>query len=102
MKEKIRYVFLVITICVLGYASFVFDDDGELLQGRFRKGIEGVASDYEFEIYYRPDSKGLCYMINNVIGYLSSDKKELGEVVEFFMTVDTEGMFVEVASTLGY
>lgn len=115
-----------------GYASFVFDESGVVVQAYFRKGvvygnnaskeisyekafelamnaiyeqcgedviIEGKASDYQYETYYRPASQNVCYLIKNIKGYMNSDKKESGEYVEFFVTVAMDGSFVEVAST---
>lgn len=108
-----------------GYASFVFDDSGKLIEAYCRKGVIydvdeskiisyekafdisekslvdrygdtievlGNASDYEYEIYYKPDIGKLCYNIKAIECSNGEDEELL-----YYITVSVDGEYTSIA-----
>lgn len=58
--------------------------------------ICGTFDSYEYELYYNPISKKICYYISDIVG---NGHPSIDEVV-FFATISTDGSYVDIAANI--
>lgn len=119
-------------------ASYVFDEDGNIIDAYFREGeiydytdsiiscedayniavasirdkyvdeydlplvIVDDSDDFEYNVFYCPAAKQLCYKVNEIAGVITGNTESEDMDVYFYVIVSLDGSYVDVASTLCY